>query len=102
MAGAAARPGHAILNSREFSLAIEALAHSYDHLVINAGPLGDLPLELLAPLAPRAALVADESGNAVTVSAQERLHAAGFRNVTVLASAPAGSDTPLTGGLAAA
>jgi hypothetical protein len=102
MAGAAARPAHAILNSRQFSLAIQALAHSYDHLVINAGPLGDLPLELLAPLAPLAALVADESGNAVTVSAQERLHAAGFRNVTVLASAPAGSDSLLTGSLAAA
>jgi len=102
MAGAAARPAHAILNSRQFSLAIEALAHSYDHLVINAGSLGDLPLELLAPLAPRAALVADESGNALTVSTQERLGAAGFRDVTVLPGAPAGSDTPLTGSRAAA
>jgi hypothetical protein len=102
MAGAATRPAHAILNSRQFSTAIEALAHSYDRLVINAGTLGDLPIELLAPLASLAALVADESGTAVTVSAQERLHAAGFRNVTVLPGAPAGSDAPLTGSLAAA
>jgi MinD-like ATPase involved in chromosome partitioning or flagellar assembly len=102
MAGAATRPAHAILNSREFSIAIEALARSYDHLVINAGTLGGLPLELLAPLAPRAALVADDSENALTVSAQARLDAAGFRNVTVLPIAPAGSDSPLTGSLAAA
>jgi Mrp family chromosome partitioning ATPase len=102
MAGAATRPAHAILNSRQFSLAIEALAHSYNHVVINAGGLGDLPMEHLAPLAPRAALVADESGNVVTVSAQEQLHDAGFRNVTVLPGAPAGSDAPLTGSLAAA
>ena len=100
MAGAATRPAHAMLNSRQFSIAIEALAHSYDHLVLNAGALGDLPPELLAPLAPLAALVADEAGNTLTHSAQERLHAAGLRNVTVFPSAPAGPA--LTGSLAAA
>jgi hypothetical protein len=88
-------------NSRSFSITVEALARCYDHLVINGGVLGDLPPELLAPLASRAVLIAGDAGDAMTVSAQERLNAVGFAHVVVLAKVPARAEAGVRAGRAA-
>jgi len=81
-----------LMNSQRLSIAIEALARSYDHVVLDAGAVDAVPLERLAILAPRAVLVAADLDNPVTALVRERLLEAGFTNVSVLADAPSGPD----------
>ena len=64
---------------------IEALARSYDHVVIDAGSAGEVALERLAPLAQRAVLVTGDPANPITRTARERLMMAGLPDVAVLA-----------------
>ena len=68
--------------------AIEALARSYDHVVIDAGSATDVAIEYFAPLAPRAVLVAANPAAASTRVEHGRLMAAGFADVTLLPGAP--------------
>jgi uncharacterized protein involved in exopolysaccharide biosynthesis/Mrp family chromosome partitioning ATPase len=61
----------------------EALARTYDHLIIDAGAaVGQL--ERIAEIARYAVLVADAPGGAATAAARDRLFAAGFVDVTVI------------------
>jgi polysaccharide biosynthesis transport protein len=73
-----------IVQSPRLLITVEALARSYDHVVINAGTLPDMPLEAIAALAPQAVLVADALDDQISASAREHLVAAGFRAVNVL------------------
>ena len=67
---------------------IEALAHSYDHVVIDIGSAADIAVERFAAFATRAVLVAADPADAATRAARERLMQAGFANVALLAGAP--------------
>jgi succinoglycan biosynthesis transport protein ExoP len=67
---------------------IEALARSYDHVVIDIGSAADITVERFAALANRAVLVANDPANPTTRAARERLMIAGFANVTLVAGAP--------------
>ncbi len=58
---------------------------SYGHVVIDAGSAPDAALERFAPLAPRAVLVAADPSAPATRVARERLMAAGFGDVALLA-----------------
>jgi uncharacterized protein involved in exopolysaccharide biosynthesis/Mrp family chromosome partitioning ATPase len=81
-----------MVQSPRLVITVEALARSYDHVVINAGTLPDMPLEAIAALAPQAVLVADVPDDPISAAAQEHLLAAGFSAVNVLqgwSSAPA-------------
>jgi hypothetical protein len=80
-----------MVQSPRLVITVEALARSYDHVVINAGTLPDLPLEAMAALAPQAVLVADAPDDPISAAAQEHLLAAGFSAVNMLQgwSAPA-------------
>ena len=78
--------------SPRLSITLEALARSYDYVVVDAGALPEISPERFAQLAPRAVLVADDIDGPATESARERLFAAGFPNVSVLASAPNGPE----------
>jgi hypothetical protein len=83
------------MQSERLSIAVEALARSYDHVIIDAGAAADLPLDRFASLAPRAVLVATDLGNAAAAVMREHLLEAGFVNVSVVADAPLpGSETP--------
>jgi succinoglycan biosynthesis transport protein ExoP len=73
-----------MVQSPRLVITVEALARSYDHVVINAGTLPDLPLEAIAALAPQAVLVADALDDPISAAAQEHLLAAGFSAVNVL------------------
>ena len=64
---------------------IEALAQSYDHVVLDLGSTADQPVEAFAGLATRAVLVIGDSAQAATRAVRDRLHAAGFANVSVCA-----------------
>ena len=95
LAGRAAIEGAALMQSERLSIAVEALARSYDHVIIDAGAAADLPLDRFASLAPRAVLVATDLGNAAAAIMREHLLEAGFVNVSVVADAPLpGSETP--------
>jgi uncharacterized protein involved in exopolysaccharide biosynthesis/Mrp family chromosome partitioning ATPase len=65
------------------SSAIDALAQSYDFVVIDAGAVTELAAERLAPLAARAVLVAPDAASPAARSARERLIAAGFPDVSL-------------------
>ena len=91
MAGQVDGDPQAIMASERLAITLEALARSYEYVVIDVGALADAALERFAILAPRAVLVASELDSAATGLASERLMEAGFSNVTVLAGQPAQS-----------
>lgn len=64
---------------------IEALSHSYDHVVIDAGAAGDVASEKVIPLAKRAVLVTADPSSTVTRAMRERLLQAGYSDVAVIA-----------------
>jgi Mrp family chromosome partitioning ATPase len=65
------------------AMAFDALARSYDHVMVNAGA-EDATITALAQLAPRAVLIADGLTSPATGIARARLLAVGFTDVTVL------------------
>ena len=81
-------PGHAstdrlqILSARGIATSFEALARSYDHVVIDAGVASGTGLDGFAEIAPYAMLVADTATAAA--AARERLLAGGIVDVTTL------------------
>jgi succinoglycan biosynthesis transport protein ExoP len=77
-----------MLASPHLVVAIEALARSYDHVVIDAGAVSDGAAERLARLAPKAVLIATGTEPPAAQAAQLRLAAAGVADVTVLTGAP--------------
>jgi polysaccharide biosynthesis transport protein len=90
----AGRPGgdaRKILASQRLAITLEALTRSYDYVVVDAGAFPEMAGALLARLAPRAVLVADEGNRADTLAAYEQMLAAGFAKVDVIAGAP---ETP--------
>ncbi len=85
--GAVGHDGAALAASPMLATVIEALVHSYDHVVIDVGSAADVAVERFATLARRAVLVAADPGNPATRAARERLMMAGFADVTLLAGA---------------
>jgi uncharacterized protein involved in exopolysaccharide biosynthesis/Mrp family chromosome partitioning ATPase len=77
------------LVSPRIAMALDALAQTYDHLVIDGGIVANADLGRLARFAPRAALVVADPNDDADMAAREELAAAGFADVTVLAKAPA-------------
>jgi succinoglycan biosynthesis transport protein ExoP len=77
--------GVALAASPMLAAVIEALARSYDHVVIDAGSAADIAVERFASLTRRAVLVASDPANPATHVAQEKLAMAGFARVTLLA-----------------
>jgi succinoglycan biosynthesis transport protein ExoP len=86
MAGRAIADEGAVIDSQRLSITLEALARSYDYLVIDAGPLPEISAERFADFAPRAVLVGSQVDDFVTIEAREHLLRAGFGEVSVLAS----------------
>ena len=89
MAGCALGDADAVIASQRLAITLEALARSYDHLVIDAGALPDIDAERFAQFAPRAVLVAGAPDDLGTIAARERMLRAGFAEVSVVASGPA-------------
>jgi Mrp family chromosome partitioning ATPase len=74
----------ALPSSPRLAMMVEALARTYDHVIIDAGPVAEAAVERLHRLAPRAALVAAEETAAPTTAARDRLTAAGYGEIAVL------------------
>jgi hypothetical protein len=81
--------------SPQLALALQALAQSYEYVVIDAGAMPQNGAERIAQFAPRAALIADSVDASQTVACRDRLVAAGFTTVSVLVAAP---SEPLASG----
>jgi polysaccharide biosynthesis transport protein len=88
MAGRVLSDADAIIASERLAITLEALARSYDHLVIDAGALPDIAAERFAQFAPRAVLVASAIDDLATIEAREHMLHAGFAEVSMLASGP--------------
>ena len=77
--------GPALAGSPMLATVIEALAQSYNYVVIDAGAVPEVAIERFAPLAQRMVLVAGDPADAATQGARERLAMAGCSDVTLLA-----------------
>jgi succinoglycan biosynthesis transport protein ExoP len=64
-----------------------ALAHSYEHVIVDAGPVDGPEIGRIAEIAPHTVLVTDTLSNAATTAARERLLASGFSDVRILVGA---------------
>jgi polysaccharide biosynthesis transport protein len=62
----------------------DALAHSYDYVVVDAGSIMGPELDRIAEVAPYAVLLAETSANVAATSARDRLLDSGFADVTML------------------
>jgi len=74
-----------LASSPMLATAIEALSHSYDHVVIDMGSASDVAAERFVSLATHAMLVAADPASTVTRTVRDRLLQAGFSDVAVIA-----------------
>jgi succinoglycan biosynthesis transport protein ExoP len=93
-AGRTADDAAAILASQRLATTIEALARTYDHVVLDAGAVPEIMADRFARLAPKAVLVAAGPDHAATKAARERLMGAGFADITVLVPPQNGPQAP--------
>jgi polysaccharide biosynthesis transport protein len=83
----------ALLSSPGVGPSFDALARSYDYVVVNAGAIADPEIEAVSEIAPHCVLVAETAATSATLSARERLLAAGFDDVTVIVAAAGSSHS---------
>jgi len=74
----------ALPSSPRLAMMVEALARTYDHVIIDAGTTFEATVDRLHRLAPSAVLVATEETAAPTAAARDRLTAAGYGEIAVL------------------
>jgi len=75
----------ALAASPMLSTVIEALLHSYDHVVIDVGSVPDVAVERFVALAPRVVLVAADPKAPATRAVRDHLIAVGFGEVQLIA-----------------
>ena len=75
----------ALASSPMLSTVIEALSHSYEHVVIDMGSASDVAAERFVSLATHAMLVAADPASTVTRTVRDRLLQAGFSDVAIIA-----------------
>ena len=80
--GNAGGDAEALSASPMLSTVVEALAQSYNHVVIDIGAASDVAIEQFAPLAAQTVLVTADPGNGST---RERMMRGGFGEITILA-----------------
>jgi succinoglycan biosynthesis transport protein ExoP len=78
----------AILASERIGVTLDALARTYDHVVVDAGTTSEPLPEPLLRGAPRAVLVATGVPQEAAVAARDRLHVAGFAEIAVIDASP--------------
>ncbi|GIK80502.1 MAG: LPS biosynthesis protein [Alphaproteobacteria bacterium] len=94
-AGRVGADSAAILMSERLAIALDALARSYDHLVIDAGAVGDFDAVRMARFAPEAVLVAGPAAPELVKEACDQLSESGFTDIWLPGNAAA-SELPET------
>jgi succinoglycan biosynthesis transport protein ExoP len=74
-----------LASSPTLATVIEALSHSYEHVVVDMGSASDVAAERFVSLAAHAMLVAADPASTVTRTVRDRLLQAGFSDVAVIA-----------------
>jgi Mrp family chromosome partitioning ATPase len=96
-AGRVGADGAAIIASQRLTMMLEALARSYDHVIIDAGAVTEAAVERLLRLAPCAVLIGSDLKSPETKAARERLAGAGYTDIAVFDGAPIiAAGTPKT------
>ncbi|MBI1201740.1 MAG: lipopolysaccharide biosynthesis protein [Rhodopseudomonas sp.] len=85
--GDIAGDGATLSASPVLATVIEALAQSYNYVVIDAGSVPDVAIERFAPLARCAVLVTADPADPATQAARDRLAQCGFADITLLVGA---------------
>ncbi len=83
----------ALLSGPDMATNFDALARSYDYVVIDAGESAGPAIECICEIAPHAVLVAESPASVATAAVRERLLAAGFNDVIVLQGARPSAET---------
>jgi Mrp family chromosome partitioning ATPase len=78
----------AMLTSPRLAMTLEALARTYDHVIVDGGAVAEALAPSFAKLTPRAVLVATDLDHPATQAARDRLIAAGFIEVTIMLGSP--------------
>ena len=78
----------AILASPMLATIVEALARSYEHVLIDIGAASEVDLGRFVALAPRPLLVTTHPADAATRAAREHMAAAGFTEVALALGGP--------------
>jgi len=92
MAGRAASDFHDIMRSPHFVVALEALARSYDLVVVDAGALPDIAAERLSQVMQVTILVYEPGDAGGYADARARAVAVGFKAVKICAIGQPGPD----------
>ena len=100
-AGSVGADAAALFSSHMLLSAVDALANSYDYLVLDAGAQPAVAMAPIVQICPRAILVAGNSPEASAAAFRDQLHAAGFADVTVLTGPPPPLDHAVTSSAAA-
>jgi Mrp family chromosome partitioning ATPase len=74
-----------LASSPTLATVIEALSHSYDHVVVDMGSASDVAAERFVSLATHAMLVAADPASTVTRTVRDKFLQAGFGDVAVVA-----------------
>ena len=81
------KPESAMLKSPRLALAIDALTQVYDHVILDAGTIDDLPEELAASNAQAVLVTRSMFDSATRAAVESELIKAGFHSVAVLDTA---------------
>jgi succinoglycan biosynthesis transport protein ExoP len=81
------KPESAMLKSPRLAMAIDALTQVYDHVILDAGAIDDLPEELAASNAQAVLVTRSMFDSATRAAVESELIKAGFRSVAVLDTA---------------
>lgn len=84
IAGGVASDRNEMWMSERLGMAMNALARSYDVVILEAGMVGSVEGPRLAQFATRAVLVTSDRSGSGTVVARERLAAAGFQRIDLV------------------
>lgn len=85
----------ALLASLRFVTMIDALARTYDHVIIDVGSFDAVSADQIAELAPAGVLVVPETSDPIAGVARMRLSSSGYgEDLIVLAGAPLVAPTP--------
>ena len=100
-AGRVGADAPAVYLSERLSIGIEALSRAYDHVIIDAGALPNVPADRIARLAPCGVLVASGQAAAKADAVRDQLGHAGFSDIAVFTGTPPALDAETPRGVAA-
>jgi uncharacterized protein involved in exopolysaccharide biosynthesis len=83
-----------VLGALRYATMVDALAHTYDHVIIDMGRIDEIPLDKAAAHAPRGVLVVANPDAPEAIATRSRLEAAGYGDLVVLVKSPLVSPQP--------